>query len=177
MSILKIARIGNPVLRKKGKELSKEEIKSAAIQKLIDDMIDTLHEYGGVGLAAPQVHESLQLMVIELPSSESGSGIDPIPLTVFINPKYTFMSEDSTEDWEGCLSIPDMRGMVKRPLTIKVKYLDRKAKEQEKEFGGFTARVIQHEGDHLIGKLYVDRMEDMRTLTFLDEYSRFWAGK
>ncbi len=175
MAILKIARIGNPVLRKKGKELSKSEIRSPEIQKLIDDMVDTLHEYGGVGLAAPQVHESVQLMIIELPPS-ANQEYEPIPLTVFINPRYTNMSDEEEEDWEGCLSIPDMRGKVKRPKSIRVKYLDRKGKEQEMEATGFKARVIMHEGDHLIGKLYVDRMEDLKTLTFLDEYTRFWVG-
>ena len=177
MSILKIARIGNPVLRQKGRELTKSEIKSEKIQKLICDMVETLHEYGGVGLAAPQVHESIQLMIIEMPVVADNSGVDPIPLTVFINPKYTYMSDEKEEDWEGCLSVPDMRGIVKRPSVIKVKYLDVNAKEIEQEFSGFTARVIQHEGDHLIGKLYLDRMEDLKTLTYLDEYSRFWVDR
>jgi len=177
MSILKIARMGNPVLKKKGREVSKSEIKSPEFQKLIDDMIETLHEYGGVGLAAPQVHESVQMMVIELPQTEARPDLEPIPLTVFINPKYSHMSDETDEDWEGCLSVPDMRGRVKRSKAIKVRALDRNGKEFEIEAKDFKARVIQHEGDHLIGKLYIERMDDLKTLTFLDEYSRFWAGK
>jgi len=176
MSILKIARMGNPVLKVKGKELTVEEIKSPKIQKLIDDMIDTLHEYGGVGLAAPQVHESIQLMIIELPQSEAGEGLPPIPLTVFINPKYTYVSDETDEEWEGCLSVPDLRGMVTRSKHIKVKALDRKGKEFEMEAKDFRARVIQHEGDHLIGKLYVERMDNLKTLSFIEEYVRYWTG-
>jgi len=169
--------MGNPVLAKKAREVTKEEIKSPVFQKLIDDMIETLHEYGGVGLAAPQVHESLQLMIIELPETEARPDLPAIPLTVFINPKYTHMSEETDEDWEGCLSVPDMRGMVKRSKAIKIKALDRNGKEFEFEAKDFKSRVIQHEGDHLIGKLYIQRMDDLKSLTFLDEYARFWVGK
>jgi peptide deformylase len=176
MSILKISKMGNPVLRTKGSEISKEEIKSREFQKLIDDMIETLHEYGGVGLAAPQVHESKQVMIIEFPPIDNRSDLEHFPLTVFINPKYTYMSEDTVDDWEGCLSLPDLRGKVKRSKKIKVKAYDRNGKEFEMEAQGFKARVIQHEGDHLIGKLYIDRMDDLKTLTFLDEYTRFWGG-
>jgi peptide deformylase len=176
MSILKIARMGNPVLRKKGREVSKEEIKTKEFQKFIDDMVETLHEYGGVGLAAPQVHESVQVMIIELQPVEARPELEPFPLTFFINPKYTYMSDETEEDWEGCLSVPDMRGRVKRSKNIKVKALDRDGKEFELEASDFKARVIQHEGDHLIGKLYIDRMEDLKSLTFLDEYARFWGG-
>jgi len=175
MNILPILENPNPILRKKSQEVSADEL--LKYENFLPDFIETMLQKDGVGLAAPQVHESIQLMVIELPSAGENSGLEPIPLTVLINPKYTHMSDNTEEDWEGCLSIPDMRGKVNRPKSIRIKYLDRKGKEHEMEASGFTSRVIQHEGDHLIGKLYVDRMDDMGTLTFLEEYSKFWSDK
>jgi peptide deformylase len=171
MSILKVARMGHPVLRERARPLSKLDLRDPLIQKLIDDMIDTMHEYHGVGLAAPQVHEGLRLFVALLDE-------DPGPkseTTVIVNPEITPSGSTKEEGWEGCLSIPDIRGMVPRFTDITVSALDRSGKPVEVPLKNFAARVAQHETDHLDGVLFFDRMTSMQSLTFLDEYSRFHA--
>jgi peptide deformylase len=173
MSILKVARMGHPVLRAKARRLEKGELKSAAMQKLIDDMIDTMREYRGVGLAAPQVHEGLRLFIAFLDDKEDGED-DAEPLAI-VNPDITIVDGDVIEDWEGCLSIPNIRGRVPRAREIKVRALDRKGDRIELCAHDFPARVIQHETDHLDGVLFFDRMRTLESLTFLDEYSRYWA--
>ena len=171
MSILKVARMGHPVLRAKARPLEKAEIRGAVIQKLIDDMIDTMAEYHGVGLAAPQVHEGVRLFVAAL--DEGDEEEDPGPIVV-INPEISIVGSDVVEDWEGCLSIPDVRGRVPRARSIKVRAFDRTGARIELSAQDFPARVIQHETDHLDGVLFFDRMRSFETLTFLDEYSRYW---
>jgi peptide deformylase len=173
MSILKVARMGHPLLRAKARPLEKAELKSAAMQKLIDDMIDTMSEYRGVGLAAPQVHESVRLFIASLDGGENGEDeVDPLAI---VNPEVTIVGDDVIEDWEGCLSIPNIRGRVPRARDIKVRALDRKGDRIELRVHDFPARVIQHETDHLDGVLFFDRMRSFASLTFLDEYSRYWA--
>jgi peptide deformylase len=172
MSILKIARMGHPVLRAKARALDKAEIKNAATQRLIDDMIDTMVEYHGVGLAAPQVHESVRIFVAALDSAEDGEEAEPV---VLINPEIAVVGGDVVEDWEGCLSIPDIRGRVPRAREIRVRAYDRKGDRIELRAHDFPARVIQHETDHLDGVLFFDRMRSFETLTYLDEYSRYWT--
>jgi peptide deformylase len=173
MSILKVARMGHPVLRAKARRLEKAEIRSAAMQKLIDDMIDTMHEYHGVGLAAPQIHEGLRLFVAALDAGEDDDS--DVEAVAIINPEITVVGTDVVDDWEGCLSIPDIRGRVPRAREIKVRAMDRKGDRIELHAHDFHARVIQHETDHLDGVLFVDRMKSYESLTFLDEYSRYWA--
>jgi peptide deformylase len=171
MSILKVARMGHPVLRERARPLSKLDLRDPLIQKLIDDMIDTMHEYHGVGLAAPQVHEGVRLFVALLDE-------DPGPkseTTVIVNPEIIPSGSTKEEGWEGCLSIPDIRGMVPRFTDITVSALDRSGKPVEVPLKNFAARVAQHETDHLDGVLFFDRMTSMQSLTFLDEYSRFHA--
>jgi len=165
--------MGHPVLRAKARALDKSEIRSAAIQKLIDDMMDTMAEYHGVGLAAPQIHEGLRLFVAALDDEDDGEE-DGEPLAL-INPEITIVGSDVVEDWEGCLSIPDVRGRVPRAREIKVRAYNRKGERIELSAHDFPARVIQHETDHLDGVLFFDRMRTFETLTFLDEYSRYWA--
>ena len=163
--------MGHPVLRERTRPLDKSEIKSASLQKLIDDMIDTMHEYHGVGLAAPQVHEGLRLFVALLdedPDSKSEA-------TVVINPEIAANGSATEEGWEGCLSIPDIRGMVPRSTDITVRALDRQGRAIELTLKNFPARVAQHETDHLDGVLFFDRMKTFQSLTFLEEYSRFHA--
>ena len=169
MSILKVARMGHPVLRAKARSLDKSDIKSAVIQKLIDDMMDTMAEYHGVGLAAPQVHEGFRLFVALL-DDEPGPKSEA---TVIINPEIV-PSGSKEEGWEGCLSIPDIRGMVPRFTEIGVSALDRNGKPLELRLKNFPARVVQHETDHLDGVLFFDRMKSLASMTFLDEYSRYW---
>ena len=177
MSILKVARMGHPVLRTKALAIQRAEIKSPAIQRLIDDLMETMVEYHGVGLAAPQVHVGLRVFVGVLdaregPGREDEREADPLAL---INPEITPMGDDVVEDWEGCLSVPDIRGRVPRAREIKVRGFDRKGERIEILAHDFPARVIQHETDHLDGVLFFDRMTSFETLTFLDEYSRYWT--
>ena len=144
MSILKVARMGHPVLRAKARPLEKAEIRTAAMQKLIDDMIDTMSEYHGIGLAAPQIHEGLRIFVAAL---------------------------DAGDDDE---EPSDIRGRVPRAREIKVRAFDRTGARIELSAHDFPARVIQHETDHLDGVLFFDRMKSLASMTFLDEYSRYW---
>jgi peptide deformylase len=177
MSILKVARLGHPVLRKVTESVSQEEIRSGAMRQFISDMIETMKEYDGVGLAADQVHVSKQMAVLEVADNPRYPEKPLVPLTVLINPIIAPLSEELEDDWEGCLSIPDMRGKVPRYTSIRVQALDRTGAPLEFVATGFHARVIQHEWDHLNGKVYLDRMRDLTTLSFLTEFARYWLGK
>jgi peptide deformylase len=168
-SILKVSRLGHPVLRTKVAEVSRDLLATPRIQTLIDNMIETMYEYIGVGLAAPQIHESLSIAVIE---SRSPRG--DIPLTVLLNPVVTVMDESLIEDWEGCLSIPELRGRVPRYRKLRVDAMDRNGNQVQFVAEDFFARVVQHEVDHLMGHVYLDRMRDLATLTHLAEYQRYW---
>lgn len=169
MSILKVARMGHPVLRERARPLAKSDLRNPLVQKLIDDMMDTMHEYHGVGLAAPQIHEGLRLFVgllAEDPGPETEA-------TVLVNPEIVPNGTASEEGWEGCLSIPDIRGMVPRFTDVTVRALNRDGKEIELHLENFAARIAQHETDHLDGILFFDRMTSMKSLTYLEEYSRY----
>jgi len=182
MSILKIARMGHPVLRAKARPLHPSEIRTPKVQQLIDDMFETMKEYQGVGLAAPQVHEGLRVFVAGFPPRKDAADDDEreegddVPLMALINPEIEMSSRDVVEDWEGCLSIPDIRGRVPRARHIVVRAFDRTGKKIEMPASGFSARVIQHETDHLDGILFFDRMKNFQSLTFLDEFGRYWSG-
>lgn len=176
MAIRNVARMGNPILRQRAKEIAPDQIQSPEIQRLIDDMIETMAEYEGVGLAAPQVHESVRLFMI-------GDVYDPadddrvlLPASVFINPEITFLTQEEQAYWEGCLSIPDLRGLVPRPRELRLSAYDRKGNKIEMVVDGFAATVIQHEYDHLDGVLFVDRMPDMTKLSFNKEFFRYIAA-
>ena len=161
--------MGHPVLRERARPVDTSELKDPLFQKLIDDMVETMHEYHGVGLAAPQVHEGVRLFVAVLddePDSESDA-------TVIINPDIIPNASDKRDGWEGCLSIPDIRGMVPRFTDITVLALDRHGKKIELKLKDFSARVAQHETDHLDGVLFFDRMTSMQSLTYLEEYSKY----
>ena len=183
MSILKVARMGHPVLRTRAKAIEPADIASPRLQQLIDDMFETMREYQGVGLAAPQVHVPLRLFVagfsaepgLEADEEEDDRDEERVPLMAIINPEISMVGKVADEDWEGCLSIPDIRGKVPRAREIQVKAYDRNGRRIDMRARGFTARVIQHETDHLDGVLFFDRMRTFETLTFLDEYSRYWA--
>ena len=173
MSILKIARMGHPVLRAKARAVERDDIRTARVQQLIDDLQDTMAEYHGVGLAAPQVHEGLRIFVALLDAGEDGD--QQAEPHVIINPEISVVGSDTVEDWEGCLSIPDVRGRVPRAREIKVRGLDRHGERLQLSAHDFAARVIQHETDHLDGILFFDRMRSFESLTLLDEYSRYWT--
>jgi peptide deformylase len=173
MSLLKIARLGHPVLRRKAEAVPPKEIPSPDMQRLVDDMVQTMREADGVGLAANQIHVPRQLIVFEV----AGERRDRVPLTVLFNPKLLSSSRDQEEDWEGCLSVPDLRGRVTRATEVRVRGCDRTGKEVEIAAAGLAARVLQHEMDHLAGAVFLDRMKDLSTLTFLDEYARYWERR
>ncbi len=173
MAILKIAVLGNPVLRIPAEPV--KNVQAPDIQRLIDDMIETMREYRGVGLAAPQVHRSLQIVTIE--ANEEGQSPKTGTPTVLINPRITAASDQLEEDWEGCLSIPDLRGKVSRHKEIEVQAQDRRGRTLHLPARDFFARVIQHECDHLNATVFLDRMKSFETLTFLEEYARYWAPR
>jgi len=168
MAILNIAKLGNPFLRQQAASLSQKEILSSAIQRLIDDMFETMYDEPGIGLAAPQVSRSVQLVVMGC------EGEDGFPETVLINPSIVFYGPQQVENWEGCLSVDGLRGKVTRPSLVRVKALDRKGKPLDFEATGLYAVCIQHEMDHLIGKVFLDRMADLSTLTQLAEFDHYW---
>jgi peptide deformylase len=181
MTLRRIAQLGEPVLRQRARELSLEELRSEPVQRLIDDMIETMHDADGAGIAAPQVYESVQLVVIEVRENPRYPSVEPIPLTVLANPLVTpsvsslpgeLADADAFSVYEGCLSVPGIRGRVRRPRRVQVRAWDRFGAPLEFEWEGFRAVVVQHETDHLWGTLFVDRA-DPRTLTFLREYERY----
>ncbi|HEY3101532.1 MAG TPA: peptide deformylase [Methylomirabilota bacterium] len=176
MAILKVARLGHPVLRRQAERVLPADIQSTQVQRLIDDMIETMHEYDGAGLAANQVHVPRQIAVIEVAKNPRYPDAPEIPLTVLINPVVTPTTEEIEEGWEGCLSVPDMRGVVPRYTAVRLECLDRQGKPVDLVAKDFFARVIQHETDHLNGIVYVDRIRDMRTLSHIAEWQRHWLG-
>ncbi len=174
MAILKVANLGNPILRIPCEPV--KNIQAPEIQRLIDDMVETMRDYHGVGLAAPQVHRPLQIVAIEAdPDGPAAAAL--APPTILINPRIVPATERVEEDWEGCLSIPNLRGKVPRYTDIEVRAHDRRGKSLNFAASDFFARVIQHEYDHLIGTMFVDRMKSLETLTFLEEYGRYWARR
>jgi peptide deformylase len=176
MAILKVARLGHPVLREPATPVTPAELKSPEVQKFIDDMIETMREYDGAGLAANQVHVTRQIAVIEVQKNPRYPEAPEIPLTVVVNPVVTALTDDLEDGWEGCLSVPDMRGVVPRYTSVRLECLDREGKPVELVAKEFFARVIQHETDHLNGIVYVDRIRDMRTLSHIAEWQRYWLG-
>ena len=174
MAVRKIIRMGHPTLRRVSRELKVEEIGSDEVHRLVADMIDTLHDYGGIGLAAPQVNEPIRLAIIEIPGGQTRYGdIDSLPLTVFVNPNIEVLNTTTAGFWEGCLSVPGLRGFVERPQHVKVTSKNLRGEEQNHEFEGFLATVFQHEFDHLDGKLYIDHITDLTKLAFETEYERY----
>ena len=166
--------MGHPVLRRRARPLRREELEGEALHRLVSDMVDTLHDYGGIGLAAPQVGESIRLALIEIPGGPTRYGkLDHMPLTVCVNPRVEILGETSAGYWEGCLSIPGLRGFVERPQHIRVEYLDLEGEHFEIEARGFLATVFQHEFDHLDGRLFVDRIQDPTRLAFEEELARY----
>ena len=173
MAIRRIIRMGHPLLREVARPLEAREIGSSEIVRLIGDMVDTLHDYGGIGLAAPQIGELIRLAIIEIPGGPTRYGeLEPLSLSVFINPLIEIVNPNTAGYWEGCLSVPGLRGFVERSQHIKVRYTTDRGEDLELEFKGFAATVFQHEFDHLDGKLYIDRITDTKLLSFEQEYER-----
>jgi peptide deformylase len=177
MSLLKIARLGHPVLRQRALPVAAEELTSEPFQRFIDDMIETMRDGEGVGLAATQVHVPKRIFLVEVKDPNPRYPNQPgVPLTVIINPEILEHSKELEEDWEGCLSIPDLRGRVPRWKSLRLKGLDRNGQDISLNASQFFARVIQHELDHLDGIVFLDRMRDFSTLSYLREYQLFWAN-
>lgn len=176
MAALKIARLGNPILRKVAQAVNLKELRipGSDVHRFIDDMIDTMHEEGGVGLAAPQVSRSLQIFIVECQDNKRYPGKVIIPLTVLVNPVITRYSEEKVEGWESCLSLIDFRGLVPRSREVTVEGYNREGKKVVLNVNGFLSIVFQHEIDHLNGIVFLDRMEDLTKLSYMEEYQTYW---
>jgi peptide deformylase len=167
MSILKVARLGHPVLRMKASEVEAANIKAGKFRALVDDMIETMHEYEGVGLAGPQVHLPLRIFVFEVQEKVAKRrGIAKLNAGVFFNAVYEPIGTETITDWEGCLSVPFLGGEVPRYKRLRLRGLDHEGNPAELEVIDFTARIFQHEVDHTDGHVYLDRMPDLTTLGY-----------
>ena len=187
MTVRAIVRMGDPILRQRARALIEDEIRTTETQCLIDDMVETMRDASGAGIAAPQVGESVRVCIIEVEGNSRYPQFPPIPLTILINPRLEplvrtspnvspelateLVTEDSITLYEGCLSVPGLRGRVRRPRRIRWSALDPSGKAISGTWSGISAAIIQHECDHLDGVLFVDRAEP-RSLTFLEEYLR-----
>jgi peptide deformylase len=180
---LKIMQVGEPVLRKQARPLSPEEIKSAPIQQLIDQMRDTMRRAPGVGLAAPQIGESLQLAVIEDPREHLDDVPEEylaerqrrhVPFHVIVNPEITVVDPGPVTFFEGCLSLNGFTALVPRAAAVRVRCLNERAEPVVINASGWYARILQHEIDHLHGRIYIDRMQS-RSFMEVENYSRYWA--
>jgi len=174
MAILKIARMGHPVLRRVADPVV--DPTAPDIRRLVRDMLETLEDIGGVGLAAPQVHVSRRVVIFEVPAERAARGSngetppEGVAMTVLINPVIEPLADDKELGWEACLSVPGLTGAVPRFTRIRYHGYGLQGERIEREAGGFHARVLQHECDHLDGRVYLDRMTDLRSLTFLKEF-------
>ncbi len=174
MAVLEILRMGHPVLRQEARDLSIEEIRSDKIKRFVADLWDTVRDANGLGLAAPQVGESIKVCVIDMADDNPRYKVnDKAAQLVLFNPRVKFLSDETIAIYEGCLSVPGLRGLVPRCQKVEVTYLDSEGDKQVIEASDMLAIVFQHEIDHLYGKLYVDRMVDMSTFGFEDELGKF----
>lgn len=170
MTLLKIAPIGAPVLRERAAEVSEQELASAEIQSFIDDLIETMHDARGAGLAAIQVYRPIRIVAIEVKDNPRYPYKPNIPLTVLVNPVLTPLSQERFDNYEGCLSVPDLRGVVSRYAELRVQALDRHGNQIDRVVRGITAGTYQHEVDHLDGTLFLDRVTDPTTLSTWKEF-------
>ena len=173
MTIRKIATVGHPVLRQRARELTTDELAAPAAQQLIDDLIETMRDANGAGLAANQVHEPVRIAVMEVTKNPRYPYKPPLPLTVLVNPVIEPLDDEMVEINEGCLSVPNLRGNVMRHVNVRVHYLDRDGNRHDEVKRGLTAGTFQHEIDHLDGMLFLDRVQDTTTLTTWEQFERF----
>ena len=174
MSVLEVTKMGNPVLRKNCKSVKVSKIKSKKFQKFIDSMVETMRDENGAGIAAPQVDVKKRVFVMEVQENPRYPSKDAFGLVVAINPELKPIGKKKVNSWEGCLSIPDIRGCLRRHAKVELKAFDRKGKAYTKVLKGFAAIVAQHELDHLNGTLFIDRMKSMETLSFQAEFEAYW---
>jgi peptide deformylase len=170
VTVRPIATVGHPVLRQPTRPVSRDELAARDIQRLIDDMIDTMRDAAGAGIAANQVHEPVRIAVVEVTANRRYPYKPPIPLTVLVNPVLEPLDDELVEINEGCLSVPDLRGNVFRHVNVRVRYWDRDGVEHDEVKRGLTAGTFQHECDHLDGLLFLDRVIDTRTLTTWEQF-------
>ena len=172
MAIRKIATLGHPVLRQVARELSREELASPTVQAFVDDLVETMHDANGAGIAANQVFEPIRICAIEIKNNPRYPYKPNYPLTILVNPVVTPITDETFLNNEGCLSVPNLRGDVRRFTGVRVRAWDREGRDVDFEVKGLTAGTFQHELDHLDGKLFVDRVEDTRTLSTWSDYER-----
>jgi peptide deformylase len=177
VTLLKIAQIGHPVLREPAREVSAEELGSREIQTFIDDLIETMRDASGAGLAATQVHVPLRIFAVEVKDNPRYPYKPNIPLTVVVNPRIEPISSETFDNFEGCLSVPNLRGVVSRHAEIRLRGLDREGRPIDREVRGLSAGTFQHEADHLDGKLFIDSVVDKSTLCTWAEFDRFTSGR
>ncbi len=173
MTLLKIAHIGNPVLRQRARELDLAELASAETQRFIDDLVETMRDANGAGIAATQVHAPLRIFAVEVKDNPRYPYKPNIPLTILVNPVITATTTETFENYEGCLSVPNLRGVVERFTEVRVTGCDREGRPIDRHIKGLTAGTFQHEADHLDGVLFVDRVKDPRTLCTWAEFDRY----
>ena len=172
MAIRKIAQLGHPILRTQARFISKEELATPEFQQLIDDLVETMRDANGAGLAATQIYEAVQVCAIEVNNNPRYPYKPKIPLTILVNPKLEYLTDETFENYEGCLSVPNLRGVVHRIARVRLTALDRHGNAVEQTCQGFTAGTMQHEIDHLNGILFVDRVKDPKTLSTWTEFDR-----
>ncbi len=173
VTLLKIAQIGNPVLRQRAREVGRDELLSDATQRFIDDLIETMRDASGAGLAAIQVYQPVRIFAVEVKDNPRYPYKPNVPLTVVVNPVITPLNDEKFENFEGCLSVPNLRGIVERFSEVRVTGWDREGKPYEKLARGLTSGTFQHENDHLDGTIFVDRVKDPRTLCTWAEFDRY----
>ena len=173
MAVREILHVGNPLLRERSREITRDELAAPDMQQLIDDLVDTMHAANGAGIAAPQIGELVRIATIEVTNNPRYPYKPPIPLTVVVNPVIEPIDEELVEINEGCLSVPNMRGNVMRFVNVRVRYWDGDGNEHDEIWRGLSAGTFQHECDHLDGLLFLDRVHDTRSLTTWDQFERF----
>lgn len=173
MTVREILHVGNPLLRERSREVTREELASPEVQQLIDDLVDTMHAANGAGIAAPQVGELLRIATIEVNDNPRYPYKPRIPLTVVVNPVIEPLDDEQFENNEGCLSVPNMRGNVMRSVNVRVRWWDRDGVEHDEVRRGLTAGTFQHECDHLDGVLFLDRVHDTHSLTTWEQFEKY----
>jgi len=173
MAVREILHVGHPLLRERSREVTRDELASPEMQQLIDDLIDTMRDANGAGIAAPQVGELVRITTIEVNQNPRYPYKPHIPLTVVVNPIIEPLDDEQFENNEGCLSVPNLRGNVLRHVNVRVRYWDRDGNEYDEVRRGLTAGTFQHECDHLDGVLFLDRVHDTRSLTTWEQFERF----
>ena len=174
---LRIAQIGHPILRQPTRILTREELLSEEIQSFLDDLVETMREASGAGLAANQVYQSLRICAVEVRNNSRYPYRPNIPLTILVNPILTPASDETFVNYEGCLSVPNLRGQVRRHCEVHVEALDREGNSISTVVKGMTAATYQHEVDHLDGRVFLDRVEDPNSVVTLENFQRYCMDK